>query len=165
MGTKLPDKVSTLAMPLMPAQVEAAQKLYKRMPEWRASNDALAALGDKFPGFAFPAVLLKTAAINQLYATNVYAITLMGRHLESLLPRVDVRSAGPDLVERMAEVRTADGTTRSLRSFASKFASFYIDSTRFPILDIHANTTVTLHLSACAGTRRRMWSMRSATRS
>lgn len=146
MGTKLLENVSALKIPLTSAQIEAAQKLYGRLPGWRASNEALVALGERFPGFDFPAVLLKAVAINQLYSTNIYAIVLVSRHLESLLPRVDLRTAGPDLVERMVEVRTADGKTRRWRSFASKFASFFIDSARFPILDTNANTSVTLHL-------------------
>lgn len=146
MRTKALDSVTELALQLKPAQIEAAQKLYNRMPEWRAANEALVVLGEKFPGFDLPAVLLKAVAVNQLYSTNVYAIVHMGRHLHSLLSRVDLHTARHDLVDRMAEVRMPDGKTFRWRSFASKFANFYIDSTRFPILDGNANTTISLHL-------------------
>jgi hypothetical protein len=54
--------------------MDAVGRLYGRLPQWRASEAALVALADKFPGFSDEAVLLKTVVINGLYRTNALSL-------------------------------------------------------------------------------------------
>lgn len=54
MRTKSPNTVTELAVPLKPAQIEAAQKLYERLPGWRASNEARDLDADSVLGWHCP---------------------------------------------------------------------------------------------------------------
>lgn len=61
---------------------------------------------------------------------------------------VDRASSDPALVEKLAALPKAsgDGVERRFRSFASKFAHFFVDSKRFPIFDKYAVQMVAFHL-------------------
>jgi len=128
------------------AQLAAAKQIYGRTVEWRRSDRALRVLSRRVHGFSPEATLLKAVAINSLYRTNIYAIVRVAAHVQRTLGRPDLRSAGPELVERMAACPMTDGTVRSLPSFASKFAHFFIAPERFPILDRYAETALRRHL-------------------
>ena len=137
-----------LAVPLCREQIEAACRLHSELSFWRVADQALEALGERFPGFEAEAALLKVIAINSLYYTNVYAVARMAKHVQSVMADVEPGSTDPDLVDRIADLprSTNQKGPRKFLSFASKFAHFFIDSERFPILDSYAETVIKLHL-------------------
>lgn len=118
-----------LSVPLTMAQVETAKRLHGKLLQWQVTDHALHALAENLPGFAVEATLLKVAAINQLYGTNVYAVVRMAQHVTEVLQATS-RMEDADLVEQLACL-----DDRKHRSFASKFAHFFIDMERFPIFD------------------------------
>jgi len=137
-----------LAISLTQSQVEAARKLYNHLPRWAATDRAIHALAECFPDFELEAALLKVAAINQLYGTNVYAVVRMAEHVGCVMTEQAASLSEADLVERLATLPPAkDGEKgRVFLSFASKFAHFYVDRERFPIYDSYAVKMLTYHL-------------------
>jgi hypothetical protein len=85
--------------------------------------------------------------INSLYGTNVYAIPRVANHIVEVMARVNVEFAGPELVEQLA-VTLPVGKVKGRRhySFASKFAHFFVDPQRFPIMDKFAKEMLKFHL-------------------
>lgn len=144
-------------MPLRQEQIDAAQAIYKsRYTEGlRRTDDALAALADAMRDFDPRAVLVKAAAVNSLYSTNVQltarnGVDRVAQHVGEVLASVDLASAGPELVEEMAAIPVAGGRVHHCRSFASKFAHFFIDHDRFPIHDRFTAIMLRAHLGAGA---------------
>ncbi len=137
-----------LAIPLTEAQIAAAGRLHGRLEQWAAADRALFALARQFPGFDADAVLLKVVTINALYGTNVYAVLRMARHAEKVMRTVEAATVSLELVERLAELPSANGgeIRRRFHSFASKFAHFFVDPERFPIMDSYAVEMVKHHL-------------------
>jgi hypothetical protein len=137
----------SLAVSLATSQIEAAKRLYDRLPQWKLTDEALALLSEQLPGFAPREALIKAAAINALYSTNVKAVVPVARHVSQVLQKPDSLSRGPELVETLASV-PPEGTKMypRFRSFASKFASFFIDAERFPIMDTYSIRMVKLHI-------------------
>ena len=133
--------MSELAVPLDADRIELTGRLREHLPGWVDTDRALMDLAERFADFGRSAVLLKAVAINALYSTNVYAVA---RHVESTLAETDVGRAGPDLVEQLA--RPTLRKPRRFHAFAAKFAHFFIDAERFPILDSYAERMVELHL-------------------
>src|SRR6266478_4868748 len=132
-----------LAVPLSTSQIEAANELHKQLSGWQTTDGALHALHIRFPGFDDEAALLKVAAVNQLYGTNVFAVGRMAEHI-----RVDVMSkegkiADVDFVEELA---TLPEMKYKHISFASKFAHFFVNAQRFPIYDSVAISMIEFHL-------------------
>ena len=130
-----------LAIPLTILQIEAANELHLQLPQWKDTDDALRALYDRFPGFDVKATLLKVAAVNQLYGTNVYAVDRMARHIVDVL---NAREGFDDIDFLVEELATLP--RRKHISFASKFVHFFIDKERFPIYDSFAEDMVKFHL-------------------
>jgi hypothetical protein len=138
-----------------PEQIDAAQAIYEKYtPIWRRSDDALDALADAIPGHDKSAALIKTIAVDALYATRLRAIDRrhVAMHVHYVLDNADASTnaaattADPELVEKLASVPLPDGTRRHYRSFASKYAHFFI-SNRFPILDSYAVVALRHHLA------------------
>jgi hypothetical protein len=137
----------SLAVPLLPSQIDAAQRLYARLDLWQATNAAFASLRQAFPGFNLEASLLKAAAINQLYGTNVYAIARMAGHISNVMRTLSDTYDDLALVEQIAALPDPEGgNVRRHLSFASKFAHFFISDERFPIYDSYAAMTLNYHL-------------------
>jgi hypothetical protein len=130
-----------VGQPLTAENIRAALRLYERLPDWGVTDHALAALAVAFPGFTPEAVLLKAAAINQLYATQVWDIGGMYAHVLDVFGSPWQHLAPADLVKRLAAV---PGRTHT--SFAAKFCHFFIDQERFPIYDFYADWMVRWHL-------------------
>lgn len=138
-----------MAVPLEREQVEAALELYQKCKRWQATDEALDSLACSFPDFDFKSILLKAAAVNALYGTQVYAITEVAEHLYSVLRNTAI-SVTPALVEELAKVkfiRCSKDIKREFRSFASKFAHFFINPDEFPIYDSYAVRMLTYHLN------------------
>jgi hypothetical protein len=136
-----------MAVLLETSQIEAAKRLHGRLQQWKLTDDALALLSGQFPGFTPREALIKATVINALYGTNVKAIVPVARHVSSVLVKPDSLSRGPELVEILASIPQEAGKKYPLfRSFASKFAHFFIDTERFPIMDSYSVRMVKLHL-------------------
>jgi hypothetical protein len=142
-------------IPLLPSQLTAAQALYVQLSQWNATNHALTALKNRFPDFDLESTLLKVAAINQLYGTNVYAVVRMAEHASNVMTTTAHSLADVVLVERIAALPSIPGQSRDRKhiSFSSKFAHFFIDAERFPIYDSYAVKMVEYHLGASERTR------------
>lgn len=129
-----------LAVPLSMSQIEAANRLHRQLSEWKITDSALHALYVRFPGFDAESNLLKVAAVNQLYNTNVFAVVRMAQHVTEVMLEASIMD-DVSLVVKLAELSGMKHT-----SFASKFAHFFIDVERFPIYDSYAVKMVAYHL-------------------
>jgi hypothetical protein len=111
----------TLTMiPLLASQLAAAKNLYARLPQWHATNQALAALGHSFPDFAIESALLKVAAVNQLYGTNVYAVARMAEHVCAIMANYNSAEVDSTLVEQIAALPPVPGQPRDRRHISSR---------------------------------------------
>jgi hypothetical protein len=137
-----------LAIPLTADQIRIAGRLSGMLEQGMVNDHALVALAERFPGFDADAALLKVVTLNALYGTRIYPVNRMAQHVQAVLSGDEVASAGCELVERLARLPPSrpDEKLRSYVSFASKFAHFFIDAQRFPILDSYAEWMVGLHL-------------------
>src|SRR6185312_11644177 len=134
---------TVLAVLLTMRQIEAANRLHAKLVQWQVTDRALHTLQESLPGFESETTLLKVAAINQLYGTNVYAVVRMAQHVTAVMQDANgIEDA--DLVEKLATL-----TGQKHCSFASKFAHFFIDKKRFPIYDSYAVKMVGCHLDCC----------------
>ena len=134
--------MNPLAVPLTLAQIDAGCRLHDQLDQWQGADRALRALRQRFPEFSADATLLKAVVINSLYGTNVYAIVIVAEHCARCIEDSDLERVGPEFVEQLAK---APGGRRFV-SFASKFAHFFVDETRFPIKDTVAEKVVERHL-------------------
>ncbi len=139
-----------MAIPLLQSQDEAAVQLRGRLVRWAATDRALERLARQIPDFGFEASLIKVAAINQLYGTNIYAVARMAEHVSRIMTTTPDTTQEVELVERLAALPPAcsDQKERKHLSFASKFAHFFIDDKRFPIYDSYAVEMLSYHLGA-----------------
>ena len=146
-----------LKVELRQSQVAAANQIRRQMPIWNTADEAFGILAERVPGFGPAETLLKVAAINQLYGTNVYAVNRMAAHITAVLSP-SVPQPGPALVERIAALPPLDGQgSRQYVSFASKFCHFFLNQEACPIFDRYAVATIRLHLGRKRGvaTKRR----------
>ncbi|HKI37221.1 MAG TPA: hypothetical protein VKA46_35530, partial [Gemmataceae bacterium] len=132
------------------SKIEAANCLHERLEQWRLADQALRLLADRCPDFKSDACLLKVVAVNGLYGTNLYAITRMAKHAAGVLAGTDLAAVGPEVVERLADLPPTEGQKhkRHHYSFASKFAHFFLDEERFPIMDSYALAMLSTALSS-----------------
>ena len=109
--------------------------------ENEVTEKALTELVQKFPRNSEEShVLLKVAAINQLYTTQIYAVRIVAAHIIEINAKfnvdalLDAESFG--LVDQIAQVRVADKQRNNL-SFASKYCSWHRPES-YPIYDSYA---------------------------
>jgi hypothetical protein len=146
----MPDKNSATAhsgegVTVTGERLAAAHRLYEADAEWQAMEQVFDELREGFPSNReLKAVLLKASVVNALYATNVFAIRAMARHICEVF---STESDPPDLrlVPRIAEL-SVGGKVRRHLSFASKYAHFFVDPDRFYILDYYAGQALAAHL-------------------
>lgn len=134
-------------IPLSPHLVRAACDLHATLMPWHRSDEALLAIRTGVPGFSPAATLAKVVAVNALYYTNVFALVRVAEHFSGVLARADLGTAGPELVDALADVPKGGTEKRKVRrlSLAAKFAHFFIDGDRFPIYDRYAVRMVAKH--------------------
>ncbi len=134
-------------VPLSPHLVRAACDLHATLVPWHRSDEALLAIKTGVEGFSPAATLAKVAAVNALYYTNVFALVRVAEHFSCVLARSDLGTAGPELVDALADVPRGGTEKRKVRrlSLAAKFAHFFIDEDRFPIYDRYAVRMVAKH--------------------
>jgi hypothetical protein len=137
-----------LAVPLPLKKIEAANRLHERLEQWRLADQALRLLAERCPDFEPAPCLLKVVTVNGLYGTNVYATTRMAKYVAGVLAAANLATAGPELVERLADLPATEGQKWKRRhySFASKFAHFFLGDERFPIMDSYALKMLKRHL-------------------
>ena len=72
----------------------------------------------------------------------------MAAHAKSVIEKSVLSTAGPELAEEIARLPENDGqeANRRYHSFAAKFAHFFIDPERFPVMDSYAVKMVKFHL-------------------
>jgi hypothetical protein len=142
------EMVSALVIPVSKTQIEAAGRLYQEhLSQWRLVDSCFRLLRERVPDFSAEACLLKVAAVNELYRTNVYAVVRMAEHVQRVLADQEPETAGPELVETLAALNpTKNQAPRRHFSFASKFAHFFIEPDRYPILDSFAVRRLKFHL-------------------
>src|SRR5690349_12975434 len=99
------------------ARIDAVE-LLQTVPDWDVWENAVYALGKKFPDNDVTSVLLKAAAIKQLYAIPFLALWSTTKHLVKVM--ADSPSVDAALVDRLAQVPGENRQTR----FASKFVHF-----------------------------------------
>jgi hypothetical protein len=134
------------ARPIESTRVAAAVQLFSRMPSVATSEEALVRLAEVMRDFEIASTLVKVAAVNQIYATNLYAVYRMAERI------AEVYANRPEwtyaTVDEVAALPAASNQKRSHRhlSFASKFAHFFVDRSRFPLLDRHALRAAGFHL-------------------
>ena len=140
-----------LQAPLERDAIAAANWLYEHcMPQWQGTDRALARLSGAVPGFDGEAAYLKVVAINAAYSTNLKATWRMAEHIVGL-DRHGLFDGEPDaVVGAIAGLPKDNGPVRHYRSFASKFAHFFISPDRFPIFDGAARTALRHHLGPAA---------------
>ncbi len=132
-------------------QIAAAGAIHATLVQWRLTDEALRRLQDALPAFGAEESLLKVVAINALYGTNVFALVRAATHVQKVLAAADLTTAGPELVESLADIpTTSGGRHRRYVSFASKFAHFFISADRFPIHDSYAERMMLLHAGQSA---------------
>jgi hypothetical protein len=116
------------------------------LEEWKAADRVLEYLAETLPSNTDPEqVLLKAAALNQLYQTRVFALHAMAGHLASVFSAEPTCEDECGLVERVSHL---DASGRDHESFAAKYCHFFVDTARFPLYDKYARATVRLHLGS-----------------
>lgn len=78
-------------------------------------------------------ILLKVAAINQLYSTQIYAVRIVADHIATLNIDADLDAGSLQLVGKIASVKIRDKVRCNL-SFASKYCSWHRPEL-YPIYD------------------------------
>lgn len=78
-------------------------------------------------------VLLKVAALNSLYSTNIYAVFDVARHIRQLNIDSQLQQNDLSLIDKIAVVTIGEKTRRNY-SFATKYCSWHKPDI-FPIYD------------------------------
>jgi hypothetical protein len=148
MGIRPPERRRTAAapVPITQAQIDAANRLHHKLPQWAASDRAFEQAAERFPHWDRESCVLKAAAINDLYSTRVYAIWRMAEHLMHVM--ADPPGDAGDLAAAIASLPGAEGGQVERRhwSFASKILHFFVDGDRFPIYDSYCRDMLAHHL-------------------
>lgn len=126
--------------PLTEAHLDAADYLFRNhMPLWRDMVTGFAALARVLPGFDRPTVMLKVTTVNALYRAGVMDKHLLriASHITQVMAVEAETCIDPGLVSRLGALPREDqsGIERTYRSFASKFAHFFVNAAAFPIYD------------------------------
>jgi hypothetical protein len=106
----------------------------KHLVGWQRSEDALVALKSQYPGFDGISSLVKAAAINGLYGTNVDWLAPLADKISKVL----ATSNRPKSFELIEQICQHPLTKSSHVSFAAKFAHFFIDDDEFLPFDTAA---------------------------
>ncbi len=132
-------------IPITKQQMDASSLVYRRAAKWKESDKALHQLGQALPDHDFLSVLLKSAAINQFYATRTIDIHAAAKSMSEYLKSKDLSGANPLGARDIPKTEFSDGSKRQLRSFASKCLHFF-ENENFPILDKFAGSALGMHL-------------------
>lgn len=138
--------------------LDAAQYLYDRLPEWNQTDAAFAALRDALPGFSLRDTFLKVAAVVGLYGIQRLYAPAMAVKLAQTLKRIDTSQITAVVVENEIAPLEINDKEIHHRSFASKFAHFFLPPAhgdRVPVYDEHSTRLVALHSGRTVARTRR----------
>jgi hypothetical protein len=135
----------TIKRCILNSQIAAAVEINAELKGWGIARRVLASLSAMNWEDESQATLAKTAVLNQLYSTNVMAVSRMASHIERLSE--DAGLSRDDFVETVSKIAALDGedSKRKHWVFASKYAHFFIDPDKFPIYDRLAADVVLFH--------------------
>ncbi len=142
------DKMGTesLKVPLHQSHIDAAERLHKRLEGWTTTERAFEELQRVLPDYSRGAVLVKAAAIDRLYSTNVRGQAIHQVVCQIVKVMKGMKMPPEDPVAVVEEIIEAPDVGKHYRSFASKFAHFFIDSKLFPIYDSFCRRQTADHL-------------------
>jgi len=123
-------------MPLERAQIEAADRLWNRLDDLQRSDRALASLQGVLSTFDRESTLLKVLALHPIDTSKTHVGLPLAREISEFLRAVDTQRCGLQVVDDLAAVADRHGkSSYDGLGFASRFAHYFIDSERFPVLD------------------------------
>jgi len=133
-----------LSVPLTETQVVAAGRIHNELEQWKAADRVLEELADTMrSNTRLTQVLLKAAALNQLYRTNVFNLHPMAQHIVQVFSQEYQSDDDCLLVESIAYL---EASGKHHQSFASKYCHFFVDSERFPLFDGYVRKMVRKYL-------------------
>lgn len=118
------------------ARVAAVERLWARTPGLIQGERALFALQGCFPRYDAESTLLKVIAVHSLDSSRTFPVARWAEHVTQTLIGLDPLDVGRELVDALAAlpgVKPAEH--RRALTFASRFAHYFIDADRFPVLD------------------------------
>ncbi len=116
--------------------ITASELLWERLEDFRRSDRALYALQGCFPSFDTESTLLKVLALSSVDGDKSSSGVSLANRIHILLSHADVSRCGPELVDALAATAIEFGkSSNGGVGFASRFAHFFVDGERFPILD------------------------------
>ena len=136
--------------PIQKESLDAALRLRsEHMTEWAVSSTALYSMRDALPGNGDAAVLGRVAAVNSLYNAGLgSAVMPMTRRIQLLTAEGSLQQksdAPADVVERIAFLPGRKSDAPGCQVFASKYAHFFVDPSKYPIYDQHAARALMRH--------------------
>ncbi|MGB9456265.1 MAG: hypothetical protein WCB12_09495 [Bryobacteraceae bacterium] len=101
-------------------------------------EQALNELFGRYPGNNdLPHVLLKVAALNSLYSTQIFAVVEVARNIYAQDIDSALAAGSPEIVDKIARI-TIRGRERNNYSFATKYCSWHRPAL-YPIWDSHVD--------------------------
>ncbi len=117
-------------------RIAAAVTLWGRSAELIRAERGLFALQGCFPRYDPESVLLKVVALHSVDSSRTLPAARWAMHAHELLHAQDPRAAGFELVDALAALPgTRPGDSKRATTLASRFAHYFVDVDRFPILD------------------------------
>lgn len=123
-------------MELLPPTPELVMEYVQRFEreDYGITEKALTELFQTFPrNTQLEEVLVKVAALNDLYNTNIYAVYDVAKHIWRLDIDSKLEQHSLDVVEKIAVVMVKEKQRRNY-SFATKYCSFHVPEV-YPIYD------------------------------
>lgn len=125
-----------------PEEVRRYLSQWHELENYRNQEEALDRLfQDYAPGNKdIRDILLKAAALNAFYSTNIFSLYPVAEHILALDIDQRLRAGDPSLVEDLKTVE-GNGTVRRFYSFATKYCSHHRPE-EFPIYDHYVTVTL-----------------------
>jgi hypothetical protein len=130
-------------------QVLGAAKLCAGLADLTRRERALHALQGCFPTLDNESTVLKVLALRAVDSGPSLAVTRVAAELQAALANVDLGRAGPELVDRIALLPSAPAHMPLARrlGFASRFAHYFVDLDRFPVLEAWSERALAVHVA------------------
>jgi hypothetical protein len=117
-------------------RIGAAATLWGRSVELVRAERGLFALQGCFPRYDPESILLKVVALHSLDSSRTLPTTRWAAHAHDVLRSIDPRKVGPELVDSLAALPgTRLAENKRAITLASRFAHYFVDVDRFPVLD------------------------------
>jgi hypothetical protein len=117
-------------------EVRVAARLWCQSADLVRAERSLFALQGYFPRNDGESVLLKLVALQALDSGRAFGAERWAANAERLLAGVDPRSVALEVVEQLATAsQRSAGEHKGALTFASRFAHYFLDVDRFPVLD------------------------------